>query len=106
MISTGRASVGARTTNTENASWDHKTSGGDQDLQSINSKIYSQPLKDEAVLTFDIVPTVSGNVYFRWVMHVLAALQCCCQWQTKGSSELAAGQRWAHATWHCFLRYR
>jgi hypothetical protein len=57
--------VGARTTNTENASFDHKTNNGDTDLQSINSKIFSQPLKDVAVLSFDVIPTVTGNVYFR-----------------------------------------
>lgn len=67
VISTGAARIGARTTNTENASTDHRTTHGDQDVQSVNSKIYSQPLTDLAMLTFDITPTASGAIYFRCV---------------------------------------
>ena len=40
MISTGDARVGARTSNTGNANTQYKTNNGDQDLQSVNSKIY------------------------------------------------------------------
>lgn len=75
MLSTGRASVGARTTNTENASFDHKTNNGDSELQSTNSKIFSQPTKDVAVLSFDVTPTVTGEVYFRQVLGCIA--NCC-----------------------------
>jgi hypothetical protein len=67
MLSTGNARVGARTTNTENASTDFGSNIGDQDLQSINSKIYQQPLKDEAIFTFDITPTLTGDIYFSYV---------------------------------------
>lgn len=78
MISTGDARIGARGNNTSNASTNHKTNNGDADLQSVNSKIYSQPLTDVATLSFDIVPTVSGEVYFRCVVAALLASCCTC----------------------------
>ena len=78
VISTGDARIGARGNNTGNASTNHKTNNGDADLQSVNSKIYSQPLTDVATLSFDIVPTVSGEVYFRCVVAALLAGCCTC----------------------------
>lgn len=70
VISTGSASAGASTSNTGTVSTNHKTNNGDKDMQDINSKIYSQPLNDLALLTFDIVPTASGAIYFRCVCVV------------------------------------
>lgn len=67
MISTGNARAGARTTNTENASTNYGSNIGDTDLQRVNAKIYNQPLKDEAIFTFDIVPSVTGDIYFTYV---------------------------------------
>jgi len=65
IISTGSARTGTRTTNTGNANFIHKTQNSDKDVQDVNSKIYSQLLKDLALLVFDVTPTVSGAIYFR-----------------------------------------
>lgn len=73
VISTGSASAGASTSNTGTVSTNHKTNNGDKDMQDINSKIYSQPLNDLALLTFDIVPTASGAIYFRCVCVCVCA---------------------------------
>lgn len=69
MLSNGDARIATTTSNTAaQKTLAQGTVSSDPDLQALSTAAgYSQALKDEVLLTFDITPTVSGPLAFQYV---------------------------------------